>query len=94
MTGFEDWNYTAFQAAKKELTLAGHNVTSPADLPVRPDWDWTDYLLVDIDSVFAVDGVALLPGFATSRGARIECRIAQHRGIPIRTVDEWCEVRA
>lgn len=83
MTGLTAFNYPAFHEAKAALIGAGHDVISPADLPIRDDWEWIDYLLVDIDSLFAVDGVATLDGYETSKGARIECRIAERRGIPV-----------
>jgi hypothetical protein len=89
MTGIPEFNYPAFHDAKERLTLAGFTVLSPADLPIRDDWEWIDYIVADIEAVFVADGVATLPGFETSKGARIECAIAQHRQIPIGPVDEW-----
>lgn len=94
MTGYPDFNYPAFHAAKSALEARGYGVVSPADLPIRDDWEWCDYILVDIDSVFQVDGVATLPDADKSNGARIECRIAERRGIAVRTVRYWIEIRA
>ena len=91
MTGLPEFNYPAFHEAKKRLRAAGHSVISPADLPIRDDWEWIDYILADIDSVFAVDGVATLDAHEQSKGARIECRIAERRGIPVATVEDWLE---
>ena len=91
MTGLPEFNYPAFHEAKKSLRSAGHTVISPADLPIRDDWEWIDYILADIDSVFAVDGVATLDSYEQSKGAQIECRIAERRGIPVATVAEWLE---
>lgn len=89
MTGIEEFNYPAFHAAKATLTDAGHDVVSPADLPITDGWEWVDYILVDIGSVFTVEGVATLDGWEASKGARIECRIAAERGVPIRPLAEW-----
>jgi hypothetical protein len=94
MTGIEDFNYPAFNYpafhdARDALKAAGHEVVSPADIPLRDDWDWIDYILVDIVHVFNCDGVATLPGCETSKGSRIECLIAQERGIPVRPLEEW-----
>jgi hypothetical protein len=89
MTGLPEFNYPAFHIAKAELQAAGYEVVSPADLPLRDDWDWIDYMLVNIGSVFACDGVATLAGCEASKGARIECRIAALRGIPVRPVSDW-----
>jgi hypothetical protein len=89
MTGIENFNYPAFHDARDRLKAAGHEVLSPADLPIREDWEWVDYMLVDIDAVFACDGVATLDGCDASRGSRIECRIAEKRGVPVRPLAEW-----
>jgi hypothetical protein len=89
MTGLPEYNYPAFHEAKARLTEAGYKVVSPADLPIRDDWEWIDYILADIKSVFGVDGIATLDGFQGSKGARIECQIAHERGIPIRPVAGW-----
>jgi len=89
MTGLPEFNYPAFHHAKRQLIAAGFEVISPADLPIQEGWEWVDYILVDIGSVFEVEGIATLPGYEASKGARIETRIAEHRGLPIRTVGEW-----
>lgn len=89
MTGLPEFNYPAFHAATAELMNAGYEVVSPADLPLLDEWEWIDYILIDIDSVFACEGVATLPDCEQSKGARIERRIAERRSLPIRPVDEW-----
>lgn len=94
MTGIPEYNYPSFHTAKEALEARGYDVVSPADLPIRDDWEWVDYILVDIGSVFNVDGVARLEGWQASNGARIECRIAAERGIPIEQVGYWLELAA
>lgn len=94
MTGIADFNYPAFHAAKKLLQARGYDVISPADLPINAALDWIDYVIEDIDSVFAVDGIATLDGWERSRGARIECRIAVGRLIPIEPLAHWLELAA
>jgi hypothetical protein len=89
MTGLPEFNYPAFHAAKRELQAFGYDVCSPADLPLRDDWEWIDYILIDVDSVFASEGIATLDGCDTSKGARIERRIAERLGLPIKPVGEW-----
>lgn len=89
MTGYSEFNYPAFHAAKATLEAAGYEVVSPSDLPIRPDWEWIDYIEVDIDSVFSADGIATLPGWEKSKGARVERRIAERLGLRTDTVAGW-----
>lgn len=92
MTDYEEFNYPAFHAAKEALQARGYDVISPADLPLREDWEWIDYIIADIASVFQVDGVALLDGWEASKGARIECEIAAQREIPVLPTAHWLDV--
>ena len=94
MTGIEEFNYPAFHDAKGLLEARGYEVISPADLPIRDDWDWIDYICFDVGSVFEVDGVAILDGWEKSKGARIECRIAEGRQIPVAPLGYWLELAA
>lgn len=89
MTGIPEYNYPAFHAAKARLESLGHDVISPADLPVTDGWEWIDYILTDLGSVFQVDGVATLDGWERSNGARIECRVAIEREIPVKPLEDW-----
>lgn len=89
MTGLPEFNYPAFHEAKERLIEAGYHVMSPADLPIRDDWEWVDYMLPNIDSVFSADGIATLSGWGTSKGARIECRIAARLGHLVMPAHAW-----
>lgn len=91
MTGLPEFNYPAFHDAKRDLEAAGYTVLSPADLPIRDDWEWIDYIIEDLDAVFQADGIATLEGHEMSKGARIECRVAKHLGMTIKPVSEWLE---
>lgn len=43
----------------------------------------------DLREMLTCDGVALLPGWASSRGARIERSVALHVGLPVRNLTDW-----
>lgn len=89
MTGIKDFNYPAFHVVKQELEEAGHEVVSPADIPLNDEWEWIDYMMVNIASMFEVEGVALLPGWEQSKGVKVEVRIAECRKIPVKPWKQW-----
>lgn len=93
MTGIEDFNYPAFNAAAQMLTSRGHEPLNPVDSEKHNDtdthqtWDW--YLRHAIAMVTTADGVALLPGWEKSRGANLEWIVADALGLDIRTLAAW-----
>lgn len=99
MTGYEAFNYPAFIEATAELRAWGFNVISPheldADAGKDPDISWTatdrrEAMARDVHAVAVLaDGVALLPGWAASSGARAEMAVADSINLPIQTVPEW-----
>lgn len=89
MTGYPEFNYPAFHRAKDQLLAAGYEVISPADLLLLEGWEWIDFILADLTGVFAADGIATLAGCDASNGARIECRVAELRGVPVKSLKQW-----
>lgn len=94
MSGLPEFNYPAFHLAKEMLQARGYECVSPADLPILDDWEWIDYIELDIDSVFSADGIATLDGAEGSKGARIERRIGERLEMPVETVAYWLELAA
>lgn len=90
MTGYEDFNYPAFYVAAEQLRRAGFTVLNPAesDAP-NDDPSWADWMRSAIAQVIRADGLALLPGWADSRGARVEYRLAKDLGLRTRLVRSW-----
>lgn len=88
MTGYAGHNFPAFRDAERNLIAAGHVVLSPAANPYGQA-PWADYLRRDLRMVLDADAVAVLPGWETSRGARLEVRTAQALGMDVRTVAAW-----
>jgi len=105
MTGYPRWNYDAFLAAAADLRAAGYDVVSPAEIeleagfdPDAPVGDYTDAdycaaMRRDVELVLSVDGVALLPGWSQSRGAKVEAAVASAIGIPALVLSVWLSAR-
>lgn len=94
MTGLPDYNYPAFNQAERDLRAAGIIPLNPTNGNASPDEDdpglkWEDYLRLALAMVVKADGIAVLPGWEDSRGARLEVYVAEALGMPVRPVDEW-----
>ena len=89
MTGIPHYNRTAFFEAAGRLIAAGHEPINPATIPDTDGWGYTDYLRVAIRMLLDADGIALLPGWTNSRGARLEAHIAARIGITARDIGGW-----
>ena len=97
MTGYEDWNFTAFFKAEAELEALGHDVVNPAHNdgvtleealksagdPACPNHTWSYYMRRDLPHVLGVDAICVLPGWQNSRGASLEVHVAKAVGIPL-----------
>lgn len=88
MSGYEEFNYPAFNAAAAALREAGYEVENPAEIG-HPGMAYTDLIKEDIRIILDCDGVATLEGWWASRGAHIETSVAGVIGLPIRSVEEW-----
>lgn len=89
MAGLPEFNYPAFFAAEKRLQKYGYDTFNPARTEGREDWSWADYMRVGIADVLASDGVAVLPGWESSRGARLEVHVAVELGLPVADIEGW-----
>lgn len=103
VTGIKDDNRLAFSWAQNRLMDAGYEPFIPHEI-VEPDDTHETAMLLCVNEltertqkrgarypVPAFDGVALLPGWEQSEGARLEKAVAEACGIPVKTVDEWLE---
>lgn len=83
MSSLPDSNYPAFNAAAAALRTAGHTVLNPAENP-RPaaessmtrDEVWQYYMRLSVKQIAEVDCIVMLKGYAHSKGAKIEERLA------------------
>jgi hypothetical protein len=84
MTGYENYNFDAFNAMSKLLTEMGHEVYNPAtSFGGRQDLPYDVYLRHAVVMVSMVEGVVVLPFAADSKGALTEMHIALSCDIPI-----------
>ncbi|ALY08894.1 deoxycytidylate deaminase [Arthrobacter phage Galaxy] len=90
MTGLPDFNYPAFHSAAARLRRAGFEVLNPAEnKPPCEDPGWVDWMRAALGQLLKADGVALLPGWRTSKGATVERMVARELDIPALTVPAW-----
>jgi hypothetical protein len=91
MTGVEALNFPLFHAETARLRDLGFEVINPAEVNPDPGMSWVDAMHRDIPHLLTCDGVALLPGWFHSKGARLEWSIAHSLGKEIRMADEITE---
>lgn len=83
MTGYEDYNRTAFRRRAEELRAMGHEPINPAEIDLGPDATWHDYIRLDIKKLMDADAIDRLDGWEYSRGATFENEVARTAGIPV-----------
>jgi hypothetical protein len=76
MSGYPEYNYPAFHAAEAELRACGYETLNPASNPKPEPETWEGYMRLAIAQVVQADGLALLPGWMQSKGARVEQDLA------------------
>ena len=92
MTGFRDFNRPMFNAAEAMLTERGYDVLNPARSEDREECTfWSDYMRPALRDISTADGLALLPGWASSKGAQLEAFIASQLDIWVRPLVDWME---
>jgi hypothetical protein len=83
MTGYENLNFPAFHAESARLRALGHEVVNPAEINSDPTAEWATCMRADIAELVTCEGIALLPGWAASRGATLEHHIASTLGMTV-----------
>jgi len=91
MSGLPESNYPAFFDAEEKLQLAGYTTLNPAS-NVNPDPDnYVEWLRLGLRQVLDAHGVALLPGFGSSKGATLELFVAAFLKMPVKPIQEWID---
>lgn len=83
MSGHPELNYQAFHAAAARLRAEGHHVENPAENPDPPCGTWAGWMRMAIRQLSSCDAVLLLPGWESSKGARLEAVIARNFDLEI-----------
>ena len=85
MTGLPGQNYAAFAAAAERLRAQGVQVISPHEItpPGAGPWSWAQHMRVDLAALMTCDVIVMLPGWETSRGARLEKTVAEALGLVV-----------
>ena len=89
MSGYPGLNLGAFRTAEVRLEGHGYPVLNPGRRKQVEGRSWEDWMILGLGDVFAADGVAVLPNWETSRGARLEVHVALELGKPVLPVKVW-----
>lgn len=98
VTGMPYENFPAFDDARLLLSRAGYYVNIPHSWIIAGS-EWHSAMAESIRRMMAMwadsmrqgleFGIAMLPGWEDSKGAKIEHDLAEALGIPCKTVEEW-----
>ena len=82
-------NKAVFNVAEAQLDAVGHLVINPIKNGVPGYAPWIDHMRADIKMLMDCDGVAYLPGWENSTGAKIEMELARSLGFPVLPYAKW-----
>ena len=78
-----------FATARAQLENADYDVCDPTTFGFPEDIPWAEAMKYDIREMFLCEGVALLPGWENSPGARVEEKLARDLGMAVMPVFTW-----
>lgn len=87
MTGKPDLNRQEFLNKGVELAAEGFDVINPIFNGLPADASWSDHMRADIRMLMECDSIHMLPGWRSSKGARLEWWIAHELGMTIEGAD-------
>jgi Domain of unknown function (DUF4406) len=89
IVGPPTWNYPAFEELASALRKEGRKVISPHELHEPSEdlaWDW--FLRRDLTQLVKCSDMAMLPGWQSSRGAKLEHYVGKALGLTIHYPEE------
>jgi hypothetical protein len=89
MTGIKDFNRPAFENAEQALLCCGYEAFSPHKNGLSPDAPYEDHMAADLAAIEKCDGVALLPCWVDSPGAKREVAHAEKHNKIVRSISYW-----
>lgn len=87
MSGRPEFNRPAFNEAEAKLQAAGYDVLNPARQPDGLEYE--EYMRRGFEDIGNADGVALLPGWRESSGARREVSFADSIYVDASDLQTW-----
>lgn len=92
MSGLPESNYPAFNEVANHLRLLGYPVINPADFGSTLNHSWSQCLARDLAVLVHCEVVVKIKGWQNSKGAILECHVAEKLGMPIYTLAEFLEI--
>ncbi|MDQ1127597.1 hypothetical protein QE428_002630 [Microbacterium sp. SORGH_AS 505] len=89
MTGLPEFNYPAFRDAAEALAGLGFDVEDSSTNENPTPGDYHGWLRAGLAQLIRCDAVALLAGWETSGGARLEVNVAATLGLRVAPLAEW-----
>jgi hypothetical protein len=94
MSGYPDLNFPLFNSLAAELRAIGYEVINPVDINSDPSAEWVSCIKADIEHVARCRMIAMIPGWESSYGARIERLVAEKMGLDIVNVYDLLQKEA
>ena len=88
MSGLPDLGFGLFNRVAAQLRAIGYEVVNPVEINDDPEAEWLSCIKVDLDYLATCDGIALLPNWHDSFGAKIEHLAAQRLGLVVMNVED------
>jgi hypothetical protein len=87
MTGIDEHNFPAFNAAAEKVRSMGYQAVNPVDINPDTATPWVMCLRADLKALCDCDGIVLLPGWEKSVGAQLELHVAHRLAMSVHFIE-------